>query len=347
MLEQPTTRTPFMRQLVMLPHIARGARQHHIIDIVSRATFSTAYGDGVLKMEDMLPLNLLKFGGAIITSIMLQSQLVLYLLSGKHSRNSILKSTTAMTLDAILRTLSLSHFRASIIFIVITLVMFSPLFLVISTVLRVVTTIVFLILPTISFDALSTPVCKSIQRVFVLAKKVMSRKPRLLALRAAFISFWNFILRWTGMLSKSVYMIALSTVATQSILSTCVIGEKLRDSSKHLLTLGASFIALRDVIPIILRRMSVYGCTLTFFAPTLQSISILLVTEKELRSRGGNTQASIALLLRDILGYSVHTDELTFIRHALGVFQYSREHHVITPLLYHKSALQATLGGGL
>src|SRR5258708_9710247 len=62
-----------------LLHIARRARQYDVIHIMPRACLSATQRNGMLKMVEVLAILLLKSVMAVVASIMLQLQLVLYL----------------------------------------------------------------------------------------------------------------------------------------------------------------------------------------------------------------------------------------------------------------------------
>src|SRR6266702_3338558 len=90
LLEQSSTFTPFVRELVILTQIPVGTAQYDIIHIMSRIMLRPAYRDSMLKMIDVTPLDLLKLRKAIIALMLLSFELLLYLLSSQCSKNGFL-----------------------------------------------------------------------------------------------------------------------------------------------------------------------------------------------------------------------------------------------------------------
>lgn len=92
MLYQPTTTGPLMGKLVPLALIASVASKYHIIDIMTRTILNTTHGNSVFKMEDIPPVPFLKSILAVVTTIVLFAQFVLYLLRCESTRDALIAS---------------------------------------------------------------------------------------------------------------------------------------------------------------------------------------------------------------------------------------------------------------
>jgi len=95
--EQPTPFRPFMWQLIMLTQITCRTRQDNIINIVARTLLNATQRDGMLQVENVLSILLLKLSmitSTIVASVLLCFQLLLDLLFSKNTRNSFLSCST-------------------------------------------------------------------------------------------------------------------------------------------------------------------------------------------------------------------------------------------------------------
>ncbi len=117
-LEQTTTFKPLMRKSISLTTIARGTRQHHVIDIMSRVMLSTTYGNSMFNLEDIFPVALLELGMTtrrVVATVVLQSQLVLYLLRSKYPSYCFFICSTIVSVCTLCQN---TAFRFPVVFVV-------------------------------------------------------------------------------------------------------------------------------------------------------------------------------------------------------------------------------------
>ena len=283
MLKQSSTFRPLMRQLCILAIIAMRARQHHIVDIMTRIRFLAAQRNRVFKVIDIRSiLALLKFLEAVVARKMLSLQLVLNLLSSENAFNRLLKRPSLL----IVRSIS-----------------WLMLFSVQSIMLPLSLIALFTMLITIGF-------CPAGYFFFV----------------ALIVQSVLFSVTCFSRLGVEVLRLTFSALPAQ-IRSRMPL-KKLSSCKKHLLTFVTSFIPVRYSLP-----ATCFSLPNAYFAGIIQTIGILGFATEKFRGSGFPFKASVTLLQRNVLRYSVHTSELPFIRHALGCLQH-RESNTLLPLNY-------------
>ena len=98
-LEQSTTTTPLMRQLVLFLRIAGGTSQYNRVHIMPGIMLSATQRHGMLKVIEIVSVDLFKLGktaSSIIASIVLCFQLGLYLLISERFFNALFADTSSM-----------------------------------------------------------------------------------------------------------------------------------------------------------------------------------------------------------------------------------------------------------
>ncbi len=94
-LHQPATLKELMRQLILFAVIAGGARQHNEVDVMPRTSLNATHRNRMFQMEDVFPIVPLKFGKAIVASVVLLPQFLLDLRSCHCSWNRFLSHFTS------------------------------------------------------------------------------------------------------------------------------------------------------------------------------------------------------------------------------------------------------------
>ncbi len=204
MLKQSSAFRPFMKKSIVFAYIAVRTGKHRVRHIMARACFSTGKRNDMVKVIDIPSIAFLKPGRAVVASIVLRFQFLLYLLRCQCTRNISLLCPAPMRLGT-------CYYLASVCFIVFSLALkqyFSILFS------------VFLIIPACSIfmDCIRTPI------LFILPIPMNSAKLLILRTQRVSISLTKLLALFIDLLFVGLTRLftAIFAVEVKSILAVFI-----------------------------------------------------------------------------------------------------------------------------
>jgi len=324
MLEQSSALRPFMRQSRPFALVAMGASKDGIGHIMTRSRLWTRDGNRMVKVIDVATVAFLEMLAAIVATVMLQTQLLLYLLIGQRARDSQPSRPALVDKGAVNCSAMLS--------MPIPLPMLSIQFLVCLTILLVIG------LPRLSMAAFGRigAVLLFVSRKVVLLAGADLR-PMLMVISAAILKFLFPVLPIV------VFPFFIDQVFVFSTITSIICPPLFAVIGAILPIIGTFFFPMLIGITQAVQAVS-FAVALTILFSTgaalrTQPIFFRLVAGEKVRSRGVRFIATSAIFARGIIrGYTVHTVETSnFYRHAPVCSQHARG-HTLLPLHYTTSA---------